>query len=159
MDLKHSEDYYVRVLLNKVKLKEVMVQNPITLRVDERFSRVEEVLREKHIRHLPIVDKEGFLVGIVTQRDLYRIQSPRKDEDGNWFYDKESLDNFILEHVMTKNPFTLSPESTVAEALLAIVDKKYGCIPIADKNRRLYGIVTQIDILRFGAAILREKST
>lgn len=156
MDLKHSEDFYIRALLNKVKLQEIMGGRVIAIREDEPFSRVEEIFRERHIRHLPIVDDNHKLVGIMTQRDLYRISAPRRDEDGNSVYDKETLDGYVLKHVMTKNPFTLTPNNTVAEALLAIVDKKFGCIPIVDQYRTLVGIVTQIDILRIGAQILRE---
>ena len=156
MDLKHPEDYYIQVLLNKVKLKEIMVENVITLEVNEPFSLVEEKFRQFGIRHLPIVDDKKKLVGIITQRDLYRTVSPRKDEEGNMIYDKDVLDNYILKHIMTKNPFTLTAENSVAEALLAMVDKKYGVVPIVDKNNFLCGIVTQIDILRLGARIIRE---
>ncbi|HOW35987.1 MAG TPA: CBS domain-containing protein [Candidatus Omnitrophota bacterium] len=159
MALKHTENFFVRTLLSKVKLSEIMVEDVIALNVNDPFSRVEELMREKHIRHIPIVDEHFKLAGIITQRDLYRIQPPRKDEEGNWFYDKEMLDKNILRHVMTKNPFTLSPENTVAEALLAMVDRKYGCIPIVDKSQTLCGIVTQIDILRIGAQIIREGKT
>ena len=156
MDLKHTEDYYIRSLLNKVRIDEIMTKKVIALGEGEPFSRVEEIFRESHIRHLPIVDGKFRLVGIITQRDLYRIQSPRCDEDGNWFYDKEALDSHILKHVMTKNPMTLRSDNTVAEALLLMVDKKYGSIPIVDKDNILCGIITQIDILKIGAQIIRE---
>ena len=156
MDSRHSEDFYIRTLLNKIKIKEIMVDNVFSIKVDEPFSRVEEKFREFRIRHLPIVDEDYKLVGIITQRDLYRISTPRKDEDGNLVYDKETLDSYILEHVMTKNPFTLTPENTVADALLVMVDKKFGSIPIVDKNSVLRGIITQIDILKMWARILKE---
>src|SRR3989338_663504 len=150
MDLKHSEDFFIRTLLNKVKLQEIMVDRVIAIREDESFSRVEEIFRERHIRHLPVVNSEFKLVGIITQRDLYRITPPRKDDEGKMVYDKEILDGYILKNVMTKNPFSLSPNNTVAEALLVMVDKKFGCIPITDQFKTLVGIVTQIDILRIG---------
>jgi len=157
MDLKQAEDFYIRSLLNKVKLQEVMTKAVITIDVNEPFSHVEEKFMRYHIRHLPVVENKIKLVGIVTQRDLYRIQSPRKLEEGDWYYDKEILDSHILKSVMTPNPFTLGPENTVADALLAMVDYKYGCIPIVGKDHALCGLITQIDILRIGARILREK--
>src|SRR3989338_2171545 len=106
MDLKHSEDYFIKTLLNKVKLKEIMVEKVICLRVNDPFSLVEEKFREFHTRHLPIVDNNHKLVGIITQWDLYRTSSPRKDEDGNLVYDKDTLNSYILKYVMTKDPFT-----------------------------------------------------
>ena len=150
------ENYYLYVMLYKVKLKELMTKSVIALNENESFSRVEEIFREKNIRHLPIVDDRGKLVGMVTQRDLYRIQSPRIDEDGNWFYDKEALDTHILKTVMTKNPKTMGPENSVAEVLLLMVEKKYGSIPIIERDGTLCGIITQIDILKMAAAIVRE---
>lgn len=159
MVLRHSEDYFIRTLLGKVRLNEIMVKEVIALNVNDPFSRVEEIMRERHVRHIPVVDEHYKLVGIITQRDLYRIQPPRKDEDGNWFYNKEMLDGNILKHVMTKNPFALNPDHTVADCLLIMVDRKYGCIPVVDKDRILCGIVTQIDILRIGAQIIREGRT
>ena len=157
MELKHTEDFHIRSLLNKVKLQEVMTKEVITIDINEPFSHVEEKFMRYHIRHLPVVENKDKLVGIVTQRDLYRIQSPRKLEEGDWYYDKEMLDSHILKSVMTPNPFTLGPENSVAEALLVMVDYKYGCIPIVRKDNILCGIITQIDILRIGAQILREK--
>lgn len=155
-DLKCSEDFYIRKLLKKIKLVEIMVDKVITIRVDEPFSHVEKKLNEFHIRHLPVVDKDYKLVGIITQRDLFRTCPPRKDQEGNLVYDQETLDGYILEYVMTKNPLTLTPAHTAADALLFLVDKKFGCIPIVDKYNLLCGIVTQVDILRIGAQIIRE---
>jgi CBS-domain-containing membrane protein len=134
--------------MKDVLLKDVMVTHVISLREDEHFSRVEQELRTHHIRHLPIVNHENKLVGIITQRDLFRIMSPRITEEG-YFYDTSSLDQFILKHKMTPNPLALKPESTVAEVIHIMADHKYGCIPIVDQSGTLVGIVTQVDILKY----------
>lgn len=154
--LKYPENYYIRVLLTKVKIKEIMVSKVICAKVNDKVSQVEKIMRDRSIRHLPIVDDKNKLVGILTQRDIFRIQSPHRDEDGNWFYNSETLDTYILANIMTKNPFTLSPEDTVATALLAMYAKKFGCIPIVYENHELAGIVTQTDILGMAVRILKE---
>ncbi len=156
MELTHSEDFYIRALLNKIKLKDIMVKKVISIGVDEPFSQVEALLRENRIRHLPVVDGSFKLVGVITIWDLYRISTPRKDEEGSLIYDKDTLDSYILKHVMTKDPYALSPEDTVAKALLTMVEKKHGSILIVDNNRKLLGIITQVDILKIAANILRE---
>ena len=140
-----------------VQLKHIMTEKVITINVDDRFSLVEEKMREFRIRHLPVIDKNKKLVGIVTQRDLYKVQSPRRDENGNWFYDKESLDEHILKYVMTPEPFTLKPEDHLGDAILHMVDRKYGSIPIVNEKHHVIGIITQIDILRIAAEIVRRK--
>ena len=156
MELKHPEDYYIKLLLNKVKIEEIMTRNVISLKETDRFSLVEEKFREFRIRHLPIVNKENKLVGILTQRDLYRIQAPRLLEDGSWFYDQKSLDSHILKHVMTQNPTALKPHDTAASAVLLMAERKYGCLPVVQPDGSLCGIITQYDILKIAAQILKE---
>ena len=156
MDLKQPEDYYIKVLLNKVHLKDVMTTKIVSINVDAPFSQVEQKMRECKVRHVPVVDENNKLVGLMSQRDLYRIHPPHRDEEGNWVYDQESLDSVILKHVMTKDPFALSPDNTMADALPPMVERKYGCIPIVDKDRHLCGIITQMDILKIALQILRE---
>src|SRR3989338_3655435 len=155
--LKYSEDYYVRVLLNKVPLREVMTEKLFTIREGAPFHEVADKIMKNSIRHLPVVDKDNKLIGLMTERDLHKIQSPRRLEDGTWYYDQDSLDSFILRDVMIPNPFTLKPENTVAEAILKMVQKKYGCILIVDNNNTLCGIVSYVDLLKLAAQILEEK--
>lgn len=156
MESKYSENYYIKILLNRVKVSEIMTKKVISIQENDRFSLVEEKLREFNIRHLPVVDDNGKLVGIVTQRDLYRIQSPRHLEDDTWYYDQRSLDSYILKYVMTKDPCALNPEDPIAKAFLLMAERKYGCLPIVQKDRTLCGIITREDILKIAARILRE---
>jgi len=125
-----------------------MVTDPYVLNVDDHFSMVEEYFHLYNIRHLPVVDKDGILRGIISQRDLYRVRSPRRTIEGEDVYDKQELNGFILKNVMTKDPFTLHPNDTLDQAIDAMVTQKYGCIPIVNDENKLLGIVTQIDVLR-----------
>jgi len=143
----------IRRLLKETRLKEIMTQNVITIRMDRPFSEVAEKLIEYSIRHLPVVDQRKKLVGLITQKDLYKLHSPRKLLDGSLYYDKEALNNFILKHVMRKKTFSMSPEDCVGDALVKMAALKVGCIPLVDENHHLCGIITQIDILRRAAKI------
>ena len=154
--LKHGEDYYVKVLLKETKIKEIMTASPVSVKIDEHFSEVPRKFREYGIRHLPVVDENNKLVGLITQRDLYKIQPPRKLIDGTWHYDEEVLNSTILRHVMIKDPFFMNIEDSIGEALIKMVNKKYGCIPIVDKDNFLCGIITLIDILKVAAQIYSE---
>ena len=155
--LKYSEDYYVRVLFNKVKLSEVMTKPVITVRVDAAFHEVADKILKNRIRHLPVVDEDGKLVGLMTERGLYKIHSPRWLEDGTWYYDAEMLDGFILREVMIHEPFVMGLDNTVADAILKMVEKKYGCVLVVDKERKIRGIVSYVDFLKLAAQIIQEK--
>ena len=134
--------------MRKTFVKEIMTKDVIAIRIDEPFSHVEEKIRMHRIRHLPVVNDKNEIVGIITQRDFYHVISPRHTEMGD-YYEKTELDGYHLEHFMTKNPLTLSPEDSVAKVVKIMTTFKYGAIPIVDSNKKLVGIVTQIDILKF----------
>ena len=74
--------------------------------------------------------------------------TPRETSSG-WYYDKEGLNLLKLEHFMTKEPLTLTPENTLKEAAEIMARTKFGCLPIvAAGTRKLVGIVSYVDILK-----------
>ena len=139
----------IRNLLRSTKLEKIMIKPVITVHENDEFHVVQEKMETHAIRHLPVVNEVGVLVGILTERYLYKIHSPRKLEDGTWYYDRATLDNFILKNVMVKEPFTLHPEDSLAEAMKDMSQFKFGCIIIVDDYRMPCGIVSRNDILRF----------
>jgi len=156
LTLKRSEDYYVKVLLKETKLKDFMTKEVAALNVSAKFSDVPKMFKKFKVRHLAVVNEENCLVGIMSQRDLYKIQPPKKLMDGTWYYDDDVLNNIILSEVMTRKLFTLHPDDSMGDALVAMAEKKYGCIPIVDKKKKICGIITQVDILRVAAQIYNE---
>lgn len=137
-------------------IREIMVSPVITVNENDNFSVVEEKFRLHKIRHLPVINKENQLVGIITQRDLFHTVSPRKTEDGD-YYEKTTLDSYLLKHAMTPNPLALQPDNTVTQAIDVFATLKYGCIPIINQSKKLVGIITQIDALKFVSKWLRNK--
>jgi acetoin utilization protein AcuB len=136
-------------VLHKIYVKDVMVTKLITAGLDTPFSQIWEIFSTHKIRHLPVVNQEKKLKGLITQRDFYRIVPPRKEvEDDGTFYLKETLDKFILQKVMTENVVTLHPQDTLGTAINLMVTKKYGCLPIVDDKGILVGILTQTDALK-----------
>ena len=129
-------------------LSDIMTAKVSHVREDESFSHVAQKLVNSSIRHLPVVNANNELVGLITQRDLYKIMSPHCNEEGEWVYDLDMLEGVILKHVMINNPYALRPNNTFGDALLAMVHLKYGCIPITDDQKHICGIVTQYDVLQ-----------
>ena len=143
----------IRMLLKQMKLKEIMTVKVVSIPINAPFSEVPKKFNMFNIRHLPVVDARNKLVGLMTQRDLYKIHSPRKLEDGSWYYDEDELNDYILEDVMIRNPLAMNTEDCVGDALLEMVRNKYGCILIINSNQELCGIVTRVDILKMAARI------
>jgi CBS domain-containing protein len=139
----------IKQFLIDTKVAQVMVSPVITVKETDDFALVQEKIALYDVRHLPVVNEDDIIVGLITQRDLYQIHSPRKLEDGSWYYDKDALNQFILKNVMYPKPFTLKPGNSLFEAIDATVRFKFGCIPIVDDDKKPCGILTRDTILKF----------
>ncbi len=139
----------IRQFLKTIKIQEAMVAPVMTVRENDDFALVHEKLNLYGIRHLLVVNEPGVLVGLISQHGLYKVHSPRKLEDGSWYYDRDMLNGFILKNVMLPTPVTLKPEQTLFEAVETMVERKFGCIPIVDQYNMPVGILTRSDVLKF----------
>jgi len=134
--------------LKKVLLKEIMITRVHTAGPEDPLSKVWDLITMYGIRHVPLVNENNILQGIVTLRDLYKTVPMRKTDEGAAFYNRDDLDRYILKYIMTEEVFTLSPDDPMSKAIDVMVNKKYGCVPLVENNNKLVGIVTHIDILR-----------
>jgi len=153
---KHNLYTKISELISETKLRDIMSDEVISIREDAPFSDVPKKMRIYSIRHIPVVDGQNKVVGLITQRMMYKIKSPRKLMDGEWYYDEEMLNNVILKNVMTKEVYTLHPDLTMGKALMKMAYGKFGCIPITEHNETLIGIVTRRDLLKIIADIYKE---
>lgn len=136
-----------------VPIQEMMEPKVITVTEDLPLTAAEEKMRTHGIRHLPVVNRSGQLTGLFTQRDLYRILPSRLSEKDP--IDLKPLKQYTLKDVMRQIPETLGPKDPISKAVSLMWDKKYGCVPIVDSERKVIGIVTAIDILHFAVHFLK----
>lgn len=104
------------------------------------------VMREQAIRHLPVIDLENRLEGIVSDRELRRPDWVDEDPDTSHIYDLN--DDLVLGDVMVREIFSLSPGDDLHNAVGLLVEKKISAAPVLDEEQRLIGIVTTQDLLR-----------
>jgi CBS domain-containing protein len=100
----------------------------------------------KRIRHLPVLD-EGRVVGVVSQRDLFRSALATALGYGEKAQ-KTLLRTIRVKEVMSEPAITVSPEASAKEAIHLMLEHKIGCLPVIE-GRTLLGIVTETDILRY----------
>jgi acetoin utilization protein AcuB len=101
-------------------------------------------MREKNIRHLPIVDEDGRLVGLVTQRSLLRAL-PSDVSNFSRFEISYVLGRIKIDHVMVKDVFTIDESTAIEEAARIMADQKIGCLPVM-RSSDLVGIITDNDL-------------
>lgn len=122
-------------------IEEIMKRNVVTLSPENSVKDALQTMRDEKIRHLPIVDRDGIVVGIVTDRDIKEVvPSIFSDRNDHRVYD------ILLADVMTKNPILGHPMDFVEESAVTFYDNQIGCLPIVSNNQ-LIGIITETDLL------------
>ncbi len=128
-------------------VSERMAKNLITTSPDAKISVAREIMQKHKIRHLPVVDEEGLLVGIVSDRDMRSAMpsSLLSRED----YEKTLAK--VMEHsvreIMTENPLTISVYYTIQDTLLVMRQRRVGALPVIDEQGYLKGILSTRDLL------------
>ena len=124
-----------------------MKRKVITIDADASVLEAQQLMAEKKIRHLPIVDGENKLIAIVTDRDIRSaIPYSLLKESGNT-QTKENLINLKVKDIMTVNPKSISPMDTIQDALLLIQKHNVGAFPVIDENKKLLGVLSVRDLL------------
>ncbi len=118
-----------------------MIKDVRTLSPENTVKDALDVMRDKKIRHLPILSANGTVVGIVTDRNLKEVVPSSVSE----ITDNSPYET-LLSEVMTKNPITGHPMDFVEEAAVLFYDNKIGSLPIVSNNK-LVGIITETDLL------------
>jgi acetoin utilization protein AcuB len=128
-------------------MREKIRKNPITISPDANFFEARNLIHEKGIRHLPVVDKENRLLGIVTDRDI-REAAPSDAtllsvQELNYLLGKLKVSSFMTPK---EKLITITPDTLIEEAVKLMRDHKIGCLPVVEGDK-LYGIFTETDAL------------
>lgn len=137
--------------LRAITVRELMTPDPYVVTEGVELLAAMELMREHDIRQLPVVDEDGRLVGIVTDRDLRQALSPHlytENETG-----QDVLDAYdTVGEVMVGEPMTVMPDDGLEEVVDILLSTKVGGLPVVDLENAPIGIVTYLDVL----AVLQE---
>ncbi len=125
-----------------------MTRKVITIDKEADIFEAQAKMAKNSIRHLPVVDKNNFLIGIITDRSIrtalpYDLFKNPADQDA-----RKKISDLKIKDIMTKEPITISPMYTIQDALLLIQEKKVGAFPVVDDKGKLTGILSVRDLLR-----------
>ena len=133
-------------------VKDRMTPDPKTITPDTSFPDAFRIIREKKVRHLPVVNKRGKLVGVVAQTDLLHA-SPSSATALSVFEMNYLLANLRVEEVMSSPPITVPEDAPLEEAARVMVEHKIGCLPVM-RDGELVGVITETDIFETFVEIL-----
>jgi len=138
----------------KLRVKDVMTRQPLTIDPEAPIATAAAVMRQKEIRHLPVVDDGERLLGMVSDRDLrsaavapalaeYLSRSARRHLRGIG----EALDRLRVRDAMTWGVVTTSPATTLAHAAAVMLERRIGSLPVCEEGK-LVAILTERDALK-----------
>ena len=139
--------------MKPLKVRDVMTADPTTLKSNDKLTLADDIMRLGRIRHLTVLDDHGQrLVGIVTQRDLFRDALAQALGYGKPAQ-RKILDSLAVKDVMATEVVTIRPDASLVYAARLLTERKIGCLPVVE-NGRLVGILTEGD---FVALVARDR--
>lgn len=128
------------------RVKERMSKNPVTVKPDDALKDAIWKMEHGHFRHLPVIDENDKLIGMLTDRDVRLIRPSLA------FVDKNDaavqLWSIAVQQAAVFDPIRVKPETTLKEAAELMLRWHIGGLPVADDHDKVVGVITYTDILR-----------
>ena len=138
-------------MIIQASIAEVMTTKPLCVQPNDLMTVADKLFADNNFHHLPVVDEEEVLVGIISKvecyclRDSLSILKPGKQKEVN----DRLLSALLVKDVMQKNPMVLHADDSIVDAALIFNENKFHALPIVDEDGRLLGIVTTHDLIRY----------
>jgi CBS-domain-containing membrane protein len=123
-----------------------MTEKVFTLKPKDDLAALYDLMDSRHVRHVPIVDSDGELVGLVTDRDLSR-SALGAVEELPLSVERDILRRRRIRDIMATEPDSIEPDATLREAAEILLENKVGCLPVVE-GLHLVGIITEADFVR-----------
>lgn len=131
--------------MSRRTVQEFMSIAPVVVSSDRTLAEARRLMRERGIRHLPVVDR-GRLVGVVSQRDLYLLETIRGVDPGTE----------TVREAMAPEPYAVPPDAPLEAVAAAMAENKFGSAVVVDRGA-VIGLFTTVDALRALAAVLGRR--
>lgn len=133
--------------MSELKVRDLMTEKVYSIREDEDLARLNDLMSDIRVRHVPVVDKEGQLMGLVSHRDLLR-SALHLEEGLPSSQVRDLLKNTAVREIMVTDVETTDPNEDIREAGRILLENKLGCLPVVEGNG-LVGILTEADFVKY----------
>lgn len=124
---------------------DVMTRRLVTLKGDDALGNIEEAMHRLRVRHLPVVDDEGKLLGLVSHADVWHAASSALSEHET--QRASLLEQVPVSRIMQTDLLTVEPGDPLIEVGKLMWDSKVGCLPVVQQDGTLVGILTEADFI------------
>ena len=129
-----------------MRISQYMTRKVVTAKPTDGVRRTFFVMRRDGFRHLPVVNDQGGLVGIISDRDLRRPDWV--DEDFSVSHPYRLDDSLHVEDLMSHEPVVVHTYDSIGKAAALLAERRFGALPVLDKDEALVGILSAYDLLR-----------
>ncbi|MEQ1530886.1 MAG: CBS domain-containing protein [Methylococcales bacterium] len=132
-----------------MRVEDIMTSKVFTVNQHDLIDRVFFLINYEKIRHLPVVDK-GKVIGIISDRDLYKALGPKTNSNSIQGSAKSSELHVIetrVQNIMRRGVITTTPDALVSDVAAIMAEHKIGALPVT-VDHKLVGIVSATDILK-----------
>ena len=133
----------------RLQVRDVMSRDVHTVKRNDELAIADALMKQERVRHLPVLDEDGEVCAVVSQRDLFRGALLRALGYGSRA-EELMLRQVPVKEAMSAEIQTTAPDTPVADAARLMIERKIGCLPVIE-NGRLVGIVTETDFVRLVA--------
>lgn len=127
-------------------VRDLMTERVFTLKAKDDLAALYDLMDSRHVRHVPVVDSDGEIIGLVTDRDLSR-SALGAVEELPLSVERDILRRRRVRDIMATEPDVIEPDATLREAAEMLLENKVGCLPVVE-GLHLVGILTEADFVR-----------
>jgi CBS domain-containing membrane protein len=127
-------------------VRDLMTRDVVTLERNDRLIMADDVMRLGRIRHLPIVDSDGALAGIVSQRDLFHSGLMKALGYGSRGQ-RKALEMVLIKEAMRTEVVTTTPDTKLCDAARLMLERKIGCLVVVEGDK-IVGILSESDFVK-----------
>ncbi len=138
-----------------LKVSNFMTSKVITAHPEDGIRQTFFRMRENEVRHMPVVDEERKLVGIISDRDLRRPEWVDEAPDLSHIYNLD--DNLSVQDLMTRNVMVAHTYDTIAKSTKVLIEHRFGAMPVLNKEQELVGMLSSLDMLKALDLLLDEQ--
>lgn len=128
-------------------VRDVMTRSVIAVPGETSVGSAIALLEPLEIRHLPVTDAEGKLVGVVAERDLHSFYAPRQELAGSWAEAVQAKLEEPVSKIMVAPSIAVDEETPVAKAIETLIEARVSALPVV-QGEKLVGILSYVDLLR-----------
>lgn len=127
----------ISLVIGPTEVADVMTGKVVTLSPHHGFTEVTNLMNDRSFRHCVVVDNQGRVVGVISDRDILRALARNPNSRTK-----------SLEQIMTRNPITVKRNTPIIDAVSKILSKRINCLPVVEDDGSVCGIVTSTDLLK-----------